>query len=284
LNDRTCVSQDGLLVDFDVTFQYQVPKEYLLNIIHKYGNFDKWAKVVEAAGSSAVHHACSEFTISNFQNKRGIIQSTMEDNLRLKLEGPGSVVIGKAGGGGEDDTDGGSNTTVDTIFDAVGENNGTTVVAELLPIDDRNMDKDDKGVYARAVSLQLRNIELPSAYKDAVTEKQSAEEGIALAMNQRKQNVTKAQTELKTSIEQARKILDTAINDANITLTQAKLKAQETTFAFETEAQVLVRVKSSLNLTTDGVLAYLSNQLYATVPNLHVTAAEPARISRQEEL
>jgi SPFH domain / Band 7 family len=262
------------LVDFDVTFQYQVPKEYLLNIIHRYGNFDKWAQVVEAAGSSAVHHACSEFTISNFQNKRGIIQSTMEDNLRLKLEGPGSVII-KTGG---DDTVTGGNTT-ESIFD--GEN-GTSVIAELLPID--GSEDEDKGVYARAVSLQLRNIELPSAYKDAVTEKQSAEEGIALAMNQRKQNVTKAETELKTSMEQARKILDTAINDANITLTQANLKAQETTFAFTTEAEVLVRVKNSLNLTTDGVLAYLSNQLYASVQNLHVTVAEPAKVSRQEEL
>jgi prohibitin 2 len=131
-------------------------------------------------------------------------------------------------------------------------------------------EEDNKGVYARAVSLQLRNIELPSAYKDAVTEKQSAEEGIALAMNQRKQNVTKAETEFKTSIEQARKIRDTAINDANIT--------------FSTEAQVLVRVKNSLNLTTDGVLAYLSNQLYASVQNLHVTVAEPAKVSRQQEL
>jgi SPFH domain / Band 7 family len=251
-------------VEFDVTFQYQVPKEYLLDIIRKYRNFDKWAQVVEAAGSSAIHHACSEFTISNFQNKRGIIQSTMEDNLRLKLEGPGSVTA-VAG-----------NATEENIF--AGEN-GTSVVTEMLQIDN-----EDKGVYARAVSLQLRNVELPSAYQDAVTAKQSAEEGIALATNQRKQNVTKAETELKTSIEQARKIRDTAINDANITLTQAKLKAEETSFAFATEAQVLVRVKQSLNLTTDGVLAYLSNQLYATVQNLHVTVAEPAKVSRQEEL
>jgi prohibitin 2 len=236
----------------------------LLDIIHKYRNFDKWAQVVEAAGSSAIHHACSEFTISNFQNKRGIIQSTMEDNLRLKLEGPGSVITG-------------GNGTKDIIFN---DENGTSVVTELLQTDN----EDNKGVYARAVSLQLRNIELPSAYKDAVTEKQSAEEGIALAMNQRKQNVTKAETEFKTSIEQARKIRDTAVNDANITLTQAKLKAEETAFAFTTEAQVLVRVKNSLNLTTDGVLAYLSNQLYASVQNLHVTVAEPAKVSRQQEL
>ena len=64
-----------------------------------------------AAGMSAVQHSCSLFSISNFQNKRGVIQSMMEGKLRGKLEGA----------------------------DGTGSS----------------------GVYARAISLQLRNIELP---------------------------------------------------------------------------------------------------------------------------
>ena len=47
-----------------------------------------------AAGTSAVQHSCSLYTISNFQNKRGIIQTTMEDNLREKLEGPDGSGVG----------------------------------------------------------------------------------------------------------------------------------------------------------------------------------------------
>jgi len=39
-----------------------------------------------------------------------------------------------------------------------------------------------------------------------------------------------------------------------------------------------------LNLSTDGVLAYLSNRLYAGVSNLKVSAAEQARLSRLDEL
>jgi hypothetical protein len=51
--------------------------------------------------------------------------------------------------------------------------------------------EDSKGIYAKAISLQLRNIELPDDYNAAVAKKQNAEEDIALAQNQRKQRLTK---------------------------------------------------------------------------------------------
>ena len=130
--------------------------EWIIPVVIKYRNFDKWADVVEGAGTSAVHHACSEFQVANFQNQRGIIQTTMESKLRLKLEG--------AEGEGHD------------------------------------------GVYARAISLQLRNIDLPEEYREAVHEKQSAAEEIELAKNQRTQETTKAQTELLSAQEEARKV------------------------------------------------------------------------------
>lgn len=234
LPDGTCVSKDGLRVDFKVTFQYKMTEEWLKPCILKYRDFDKWATVVEAAGNSAVQHSCSEFEITNFQNQRGLIQSTMEDNLRLKLEG----------------TDG----------------NGAT------------------GVYARAISLQLSNVELPAEYQAAVADKQAAAEDIELARNQRTQETTKAGTRLLTAVEEGRKILDTARNDANVTLTEAYLRAEEIAFAFETEATVVIRVKALLNLTTDGVLAYMSNRLYEKVPSLKVSAGEPAALSRKDEL
>ena len=135
--EDTCVSLDGLRVQYEVTFQYQAVADLMYDAVIKYRDFSKWNRVVRSAGSSAVQHTCSNFTISAFQNKRGDIQRLMEDNLRLKVEGE--------------------------------EGRG--------------------GVYARAVSLQLRNVELPVEYQGAVAEKQSAEEDIALAQNQRKQEV-----------------------------------------------------------------------------------------------
>jgi regulator of protease activity HflC (stomatin/prohibitin superfamily) len=145
-------------------------------------------------------------------------------------------------------------------------------------------DENDQGVFAVAVSVQLRNLNLPDEYNTAVEEKQAAEEDIALAVAQRKQETTKAETELLKAKEEARKILNTANNEAEVLLTEAYLKANETTFAFEKEAETLVDVKNALNLTTEGVLTYLANSLYAEVKNLKITAGEPAKLSRTEEL
>ena len=235
LLDGRCVSRDGLRVKYDVTFQYQMPEEWVVPATVKYRNFKKWSSVVRAAGNSAVQHSCSEFQISNFQNKRGVIQSTMEDNLRIKLEGTEE----------KDHTD---------------------------------------GVYARAISLQLSNVDLPEEYSQAVAEKQSANEDISLAQNQRTQNITKAQTDLNSAKEEAVKIYDSAENDANITLTEANLKAEETTYRYSIETDVLSRVKESLGLSTQGLLAYLTNQLYADAPDLSVAAEEPVQLSRKNEL
>lgn len=234
LDDRTCVSNDGLLVVFSVTFQYQMTEANLYPAIIKYRDYGKWADTVEEAGLSAMHHSCSEFQVTEFQSKRGLIQSTMERNLKLKLEG--------------------------------------------------NPDTNEEGVNAVAVSLQLRYIGLPALYQSAVADKQAAEEEISLAIAERRQEVTKANTALLTAKEEAKKILDTAINEAEVVLTEASLKAEETLYAFEKESETLVQVKTALNLTTEGVLAYLANMLISEASTLQVTTGEPAKLSRKDSL
>jgi len=263
-NEDTCVSRDGLQVRYSVAYQYQMPEEQIVDVIVNYRGFKKWATVVEAAGNSAIQHTCSLFSISNFQNKRGIIQDTMMQHLKTKLEGT--------------TTNNSHNTNTTTTFP---DDTNTT-------IDDDDEDVDDdhlrRGVFARAVSLQLKNVDLPEEYRNAVRQKQAAEEDIALAQNQRLQETTKANTELLQATEEAKKILNAAHNTANVTLTQALLNAEETKFALEREAQVLVQVKQDFGLTTEGVLAYMSNQLYKSLPALKVTTGEPAKISLKDEL
>lgn len=142
----------------------------------------------------------------------------------------------------------------------------------------------DDGVYALASSLQLKYVDLPSEYRQAVSGKQRAEEDIALARNQRIQETTKSQTELLAAEEEAQKISDTAKNDASVIMIEAELKREETLFAFEKQKDVLLEAKENFNLNADGVLAYMTNQLYAATQNLDVTVGEPARISRKDEL
>lgn len=234
LNDRICVSNDGLLVTFEVTFQYQMTEANMVPAIQKYRDFPKWASIVEQAGLSAVHHSCSDFQVTEFQSKRGIIQDKMFENLKLKLEGD----------------------------------------------PDRNLE----GVNAVAVSLQLRFVGLPEAYNDAVAEKQSAQEEIAVAVAQRRQETTKANTELLRAKQEAQRILDAARNEAEVLLTEANLRAEETLFAFEKEADALMQVKQSLGYDSEGVLAYLSNMLVAEAQDLEVTTEEPARLGRKNFL
>lgn len=202
--------------------------------ILKYRDHHKWASTVEQAGLSAIHHSCSEFSVAEFQNKRGVIQSKMEKNLKLKLEG--------------------------------------------------NKTAGEEGVNAIAVSLQLTYVHLPEKYNTAVAEKQAAEEDITLAIAERKQETTKANTELLKAKEEARKIKDTAQNEAEVLLTEARLKAEEILYSFQKEAEALVEVKNRLNLTTEGVLAYLSNKLLEEADHLTVTTGEPAKLSRKDEL
>ena len=210
-----------------------MPEMWLVEAVLKYRNFEKWANIVESAAMSAIFHSCSVYNITDYQNERGIIQQTMEENLRAKLEGE----------------------------DGAGAS----------------------GVYAKAISLQLKNVGLPARYSTAVAEKQTANEDIALAINQRSQEVTKAKTALLTSKEEARKINNTAMNDANVTLTQAKLKVEETIYAFETEAETLVSMKDTLNLTVAGVLGFLASDVLATVPVLKVMTGEPGKFSQKSQ-
>jgi len=140
------------------------------------------------------------------------------------------------------------------------------------------------GVYARAVSLQLKNLMLPTEYIDAVSDKQSVKEDIALAKNQRNQELTKANTELFAVQAETKKILDNALNDVNVTLTAADLTAAQTMFTFAEETETIQQAKEVFNLDTNGVLSYMANQLYAEAPTLRASIREPAKVSRRDEL
>ena len=93
-----------------------------------------------------------------------------------------------------------------------------------------------------------------------------------------------SRTELLRAKEEARKIRDTANNESEVVLNKTRLKTKETLYSLENEAQVLVEVRQSLNLTTEGVLEYLLNRLLADADNLKVTDSEPAKMSQRDEL
>jgi len=232
----TCVSRDGLRVNFDVAFQFLMPESSIVAAVRKYRDFQKWGTVVRAAGNSAIQNSCSTFDITSFQSMRNLIQADMFNELKIKLEGNTTGVVGYG------------------------------------------------GVYATAVSLQLKNVDLPGAYTAAVLDKQSAKEDIELAKNQRNQETTKADTTLLAAMEEAKKIMNQANNDVNVTITAAELMAEQTLYAFEKETETIRQARESFELDSKGVISYLANQLYAKAPVLKAAIQEPVVISHRGEL
>lgn len=141
-----------------------------------------------------------------------------------------------------------------------------------------------KGLYSRAVDLQLRNIQLPPAYAQAVSSKQSAEEDIELAKNQRTQSLTAANTALLTARQEAERELDGARNSAQIRRTEAEFRANATLLEYATESETYKSIKEDLKLTNEGFLAYIGNRAIEAAEKPRLRVLEPAALSYREEL
>ena len=237
-----CISHDGLRVEYNVSYQYQLKPELLVDAINKYRDYETWTTIIHAAGNSAIQHSCSAWNITDFQSNRLAVQESMFQNVQIKLSGHG-----------DDDWE----------MNAVENNSG------------------NNGLHARAISLQLKNVELPGLYKNAVEEKQRAEEDILLARNERIQQIIIANTELLAAQQQGQRIEDQAFNDGNITITLANFQANRTMYRFEREIYILSQAQSFLNLNTNGVLSYMANKLFDKVSSLDVHMGEPVKVSRK---
>jgi len=140
------------------------------------------------------------------------------------------------------------------------------------------------GMHALAIDVQLKNVELPSRYENAVRAKQAAEEDIELATNQRKQLMTQAQTKLKSAEEAQKKTLDEAHNNADIAVQQALYDANTTRVYYDTESEIYKSIQEQLELSQEGFLAYLSNRALENTNDLRVSLTEPAKTSYKQEL
>jgi regulator of protease activity HflC (stomatin/prohibitin superfamily) len=81
-----CLTQDGLPVGLDVTFQYVPDKNELAAITKQFRDADKFEEVVTSAASSAVLTACSQYPIADFQGGRPIIQTKIDEIIKATLK------------------------------------------------------------------------------------------------------------------------------------------------------------------------------------------------------
>lgn len=85
-NGLECNSKDGINVLLQVTFQFQVKTDKISTITEEYINFESFAEIIKTQTRSSIRHACSNYTASEFQTKRGEVQALMEENVSDDLD------------------------------------------------------------------------------------------------------------------------------------------------------------------------------------------------------
>ena len=115
--------------------------------------------------------------------------------------------------------------------------------------------------FTNVSDVQVRNIFRPSAFEDAVRNKERARENVNVVRNMRTQRITEAMTTFREAQTNASITLDRAQSDARVTLTRAQTDAMAILDEFEREADSYARIVATQNLTVEGLLAYLGNRL-----------------------
>eukprot|EP00243_Klebsormidium_subtile_P001311 TRINITY_DN12271_c0_g1_i1.p1 TRINITY_DN12271_c0_g1~~TRINITY_DN12271_c0_g1_i1.p1 ORF type:complete len:308 (+),score=56.14 TRINITY_DN12271_c0_g1_i1:510-1433(+) len=135
------------------------------------------------------------------------------------------------------------------------------------------------------LDVQLRNVTYPPAWSTAVALKEQASYDITLASQERQQAISKANGDLLLANQNATITIQIAQTQANVLQAQANYQGQALLTQFKTEADKAAQIQQTLNLTTEGLLAYLANRAVGSRTGiLDVAMDAPAQISYSTEL
>ena len=82
----TCVTNDGLFVTLNASFQYLPQLDALISIAKRFHDKNNYQTVVQTAAEAAIHETCSLFQISDFQFGRPLIQTSLSSVLEEYLQ------------------------------------------------------------------------------------------------------------------------------------------------------------------------------------------------------
>ncbi|XP_071791636.1 uncharacterized protein [Asterias amurensis] len=132
----------------------------------------------------------------------------------------------------------------------------------------------------RIDDLQVNNIARPSAYEQAVRNKEAARENIQVAESERPRLVTQAETLLKEAETSSIITINKANSEARISLNRADAEAKAIFNQYETEAQTYVQIIDEQGLTTEGFLAYMGVRTIGLAKNpVYAGVDAPAKTS-----
>ncbi|GMH43884.1 hypothetical protein BSKO_11818 [Bryopsis sp. KO-2023] len=85
--ETRCVSKDGLLLPLTVGFQYLPNRTQVKEIVSLYRDSKNYDRLVVAAATSAIHHGCGLFAISEFQSRRIEVQEQQKKFMEQIFQG-----------------------------------------------------------------------------------------------------------------------------------------------------------------------------------------------------
>jgi prohibitin 2 len=125
------------------------------------------------------------------------------------------------------------------------------------------MAKRFSDVSADITDLQVSNIKRPSSYEKVVRDKEAAKENIAIALNERPRKLVQAKS-LKEDAKKNGQIAEqTAQSRANILMSKTNAQVSSILARYDAEARAFSTLMKKQNLTSEGLLSYLSTRVLA---------------------
>jgi len=130
---------------------------------------------------------------------------------------------------------------------------------------------------SNVIDLQLRNIDRPERYEDAIAMTENARTDIVLAENERQQKITGANTILTVNIQDANKTLDLANTEATIIQLTAQYESDAILQWYKSKRDILKTIQLENNFSVLNILSYMGNNLFSSKGKLIVS--EPSKLN-----
>lgn len=94
-SNLVCNSRDGILITLTLTFQYIPRSSEIIELTRTYGGRESWENVMKVEAESSVRKACGDFNATDYQDRRGLVASTMEAEVKEKVEAKFGATVTK---------------------------------------------------------------------------------------------------------------------------------------------------------------------------------------------
>jgi len=205
-NAVDCISIDGIYINLLLTFQYQIIRDELFDILFEWGQMGDYDNYITLLSRESIRQTCSYFTVNDFASARGTVEQQMQANLASDFNSSRAHAVGGL--------------------------------------------------------LQLKNVEYPSDYNNAILARQQAEQDLVNAVNERPNLLVQANTTLNVANYTAYQQIINAQAQAQAILQLANADAQAINQTWVQRANAYKEVMVALNMNaTEFVNVYFKSYI-----------------------